>query len=203
MNFIHLKATFLSKYPVYLLGHSEVKSYSLFCRLSSSHSVTLGCMCFSSLSSLKVKQILSSTTSHLRKASFYPFLAVLISLCPSANPTDSLWHVSVISQISCHESNSVVSDLPEWTTIVSAIAERAAVLLHRFTFRMLSYATSTGDSFADVLATLGQTCFGIKKSLKIVIVTVITVITVIITGIHWIPWSSLKWNTRFCSDTKV
>lgn len=88
MNFIHLKATFLSKYPVYLLGHSEDKSYYLSCRLSSSHSFTLGCMPFSSQISLKVKQVLSSTTSHLRKASFYPLLAVLISLCPSANPTD-------------------------------------------------------------------------------------------------------------------
>lgn len=113
MNFIHLKATFLSKNPAYLLGHSEVKSYSLSCRLSSSHSVTLGCRPFSSQISLKVKEVLTSTIFHLRKTLFYPFLAVLISLCPSANPTDSLWHVSVISEISCHGNTSVVSDLPE------------------------------------------------------------------------------------------
>lgn len=130
-------------------------------------------MPFSSQISLKVKRVLSSTTFHLRKASFYPLLAVLISLCPSANPTDSLWHVSVISQISCHENTSVVSDLPEWTTIASAIAERPTMLLHWFTFRMLSCATSTGDSFTEPLAVLGQTCFGTKKSKKNIILTVL------------------------------
>lgn len=56
-----------------------------------------------------------------------------------------------------------MSDLPGRTTIASATAERATMLLHWFTFRMLSCATSTGDSFAELLAMLGQTWFGSKK----------------------------------------
>lgn len=170
MTFIYLKETFLSKYPAYLLSHSEIKSYSplfsLTCRLSSSSSTALLHMSFCSRISQKLEQVLSSTTFCLRKASFHPLLAVLIILCPSASPTDSLWHVSVISQISCHRNISVVSDLSEWTTIVSAIAERPTVLLHWFTLRMLSCAISTDDFFPEPLAVLAQTNCLVPKIVK-------------------------------------
>lgn len=174
MKFINLKETFLSKYPAYLLSHSEIKSYSplfsLTCRLSSNSSTTLLHMPFSSQISLKVEQVLSSTTFHLRKASFHPLLAVLIILCPSANQTDSLWHVSVISQISCHGKIPVESDLSEWTAIASAIAERPTMLLRWFMLRMLSCATSTDNFSPEPLAMLGQTNGLVPKIVKKLII---------------------------------
>lgn len=66
-----------------------------------------------------------------------------------------------------------MSDLPGRTTIASATAERVTMLLRWFTFRMLSCATSTGDSFAELLAMLGQTWFGSKKKFKKKILSVL------------------------------